>query len=594
LATLSQISWATAATPTCQGTRTTRCQSVSALVSARQLILACEHVCRIDIDGEQAGTGVLVAPTFVATAAHVIYDLVETVDGQRPRPKAGSLGRLTLYFGDAEDFVDGRVGDGRPIRPSNLKPAPLLHEWLAYISLPTSNERSKSFDINDVAGIGMPDGPWDLALIELAKPPRPEFVGAACHRLPLAGTMEVGLHVLHHPNGGYARGMPLLWSVGRVTGTLGTPGQHPVRLLHDANTAPGSSGAPCFNDNWEIVGLHQAGLRAGAIQDPYGPNRAVPVYHWLDRLEEIGARASTPYLAELDDVAPAHPVLGRRPTQDRIWRAMHDRASRIERLFVIRGEAGMGKSFTARLIKALVRGRGDLVIEVDVRNVQGDDAPSFINALKAALAPPAGPAVGPPHSGAGDRAAAADGTGMAVPDPEAPVLTMPARIVRNEAVPALLDAFEFLKSRTEHLWLVLDGFEAANLASPSGVPQVISELIARLDAVPQLRLILIGWKDTVAPAFAAAVEDLVGPSTQDVIDYLSLRYFPPAEALAERRSNALALFENLAHNAVPGGVETGRDAYDRVLVKLLAARAFLDMTVVGPAAPAGQPAGGQR
>ncbi|NUT91690.1 MAG: hypothetical protein HOY78_06620, partial [Saccharothrix sp.] len=52
----------------------------SALVSARRFLDSCDRVCRIDIGGRHRGTGVLVRPTLVATAAHVVQELVR-VDG---------------------------------------------------------------------------------------------------------------------------------------------------------------------------------------------------------------------------------------------------------------------------------------------------------------------------------------------------------------------------------------------------------------------------------------------------------------------------------------------------------------------------------
>ncbi|MGU3655996.1 trypsin-like peptidase domain-containing protein [Methylobacterium fujisawaense] len=554
-------------------------QSVSALVAGRRLLLACEQVCRIDIDGCHAGTGVLVAPTFVATAAHVVHDLLDLAIPHAPRQKAGSLGRLALHFGDVEDFADAQSA-GSVRRPSDLKPAVLRDQWLAYASLATDNERSTTFDINDVFGIGLPEGPWDLALIELAEPPRPALAAAACHERPLSKT-GAGVHVLHHPNGGLKQGMPLLWSIGHITGVLGAPDALPTRLLHDANTAAGSSGAPCFNDNWEIVGLHQAGRRDTDRTYPSGPNRAVPIYHWLDRLRTLAPRGNTPYIAETDGPTP-HPILGRRHTQDRIWRAMQNRVSHVGRLFIIRGDAGTGKSFTASLVKAMVRGRGDIVVEVDVRNVQGDDAWSFVAALKAALSSTSetsavGRADGAKHDG-----------GTVEPDLEV-VLTKPARIVRSEAAPSLMNALAFLGGRTEQLWLILDGFEAANLASPSGIPQVVGEMMARLDAIPGLRLILLGWKDAVDPSLAGAIEELVGPSAADVVDHLSWRYFPPARVLdaSPNRDKARALFESMAAIAVPDGIATGPNAYDRVLTALLTARPFLDMAAAQPAAEGG-------
>lgn len=56
------------------------------------------------------------------------------------------------------------------------------------------------------------------------------------------------LSILQHAKGG-----PLQIGIGHVTAVL------PTKVVYDANTEPGSSGAPVFNMNWELVGIHQCG-----------------------------------------------------------------------------------------------------------------------------------------------------------------------------------------------------------------------------------------------------------------------------------------------------------------------------------------------
>lgn len=187
-------------------------QSVSALVAGRRLLLACEQVCRIDIDGSHAGTGVLVAPAFVATAAHVVHDLLDLAMPYAPRQQAGSLGRLALYCGDVDDFAVQSAGPAR--RPSDLKPAVLRDRWLAYASLATDNERSTTFDINDVFGIGLPEGLWNWCPSDLEPRSmaeglyrrREETVAQAigyADRCGAPGRLIVGLDgvLRSHPNG---------------------------------------------------------------------------------------------------------------------------------------------------------------------------------------------------------------------------------------------------------------------------------------------------------------------------------------------------------------------------------------------------------
>lgn len=87
----------------------------------RKLIDACGHVCRISIvddsgDWKHRGTGVLVRPRLVATAAHVIWPLLEQHADGTLRTAPDSVSRVTLTFGNFLDFVEegGQPPEPRP------------------------------------------------------------------------------------------------------------------------------------------------------------------------------------------------------------------------------------------------------------------------------------------------------------------------------------------------------------------------------------------------------------------------------------------------------------------------------------------------
>ncbi len=500
---------------------------VNALLAAKGLMRACDYVCRIDIDGQQVGTGVLVRPTLVATAAHVVWDLAARDANGSPdlRPdkslKAGpdSLGRLTLTFGDMEDYLPSGDGTGR--LPGQT--ASLHENWLAWGSPPAPLERSSAlYDVLDVDGIGSPDGPWDVVLIRLAVPrtlPRQaEFEGQPPAR-PFA------IHVLHHPNGGAEQGQPLLWSIGRLDRQLGAP---PVRLLHDANTLGGSSGAPIFDQGWRIVALHQGGSRVlqsstdASGLPPLARNRAVPVRHWCDRVLEVEhALDSPPFLSVLrnaPDLTPnPYPVIGRRVTQQRVWRGMRPDAEPAQRLLIIRGEAGLGLRFTKRLVRELVENNGGTAATLDMANLLDEDAAGFARRVAGTM------------SADLDVPLVASG------------LTTAARDIRRDIAPALGRASDrgggaggqpqndrdplagLVLQRP--FWLVLEGFGGAALDVPQGVKDVIADLIRRLADYPQLRLVLVGWLEKAPAGFEASIEDLTPPTGLDV----AYHFTPPGQ-----------------------------------------------------------------
>jgi hypothetical protein len=75
------------------------------------------------------------------------------------------------------------------------------------------------------------------------------------------------LNVLHHPRGGE---LQLTLSPGGVVGSF--LGRRALQYV--TATAPGSSGGPCFNSNWELVGIHRAQRSKGFWN--YGEGVLVP------------------------------------------------------------------------------------------------------------------------------------------------------------------------------------------------------------------------------------------------------------------------------------------------------------------------------
>jgi len=475
-----------------------------AVVAGRRLMEACDHVCRIAVGGQHRGTGVLIRPTVVATAAHVVAGLVDA----QGRAKPGSLAKLAITFFDADDLLPNEA-----VQESRAVVAQLHPDWLAYQSPPAPGEGGGVYGIDCVDGITRAAGPWDLALIRLAEPPR---IGLSGHRLRGGEPPDAafGVHVLHHPGDPLGAPMGLLWSIGEVTQALGDP---PLRWLHDANTDAGSSGAPCFDDTWRVVGLHQAG--ASQINTPDQANRAVPIYPWADQVDLLAQAAdSTPYLIEAaaEDGALT-PVLGRLDVQAQIWRAMRQRAPADDRAVLVYGGPRSGRTFTGAILRALAAKAGGRVIALDARNAQGQDALGFAQSLVGAA-------------------------GAALPQQEVRPsgLTTELRDLRSEITPVLIRELETLSGGSP-LWLFVDGLEAADRISPSGAAQVVESVLASLALAPQLRLLLVGWNGVSDGIWQEWLPP--GPVDADIAQYLWRAFAPPG---AVPPAQALSTFEVLA------------------------------------------------
>jgi hypothetical protein len=491
---------------------------VPALVAGMGLVRACEYVCRVDVGGQHAGTGVLVRPTLVATAAHVVWDLIaKKANGSADLDVNGSLqaapdiiGQLTLTFGYIEDYLPDPNGT-YPILKGEV--APLHADWLAWGSPPSPSEYPRLSDVKDIGGIDNAQGPWDLVLIRLAKPR-----GLAEQALRTdARSRPFQINVLHHPTSGTDRGEPLLWSVGRLDKQLGRP---PVRFLHNANTLPGSSGAPIFDRNWRIVALHQGGDRVLQSYDEAQPsadssrNRAVPIRHWCTRLDEIeqaSLRQDVAYVRDLRGspglIPDPYPVIGRRETQKRVWRAMQPGATPQERLLIVRGQSGSGLRFTKRLVREQVTSQGCLVAALDMVNMVQEDAIGFAQQVAGTLSREA-------------MAPLAAGLTMG--------LTTAQRDIRTGVAPSLGHALERLAGGRP-IFLVLEGFGEAWLDDPPTVRELLVNLVQGLSEFPSLRLVLVGWLEEPPPGFEASVENLSFPTAEDVAYYFTPEGQDPTE-----------------------------------------------------------------
>ncbi|UXU76505.1 MULTISPECIES: trypsin-like peptidase domain-containing protein [unclassified Paracoccus (in: a-proteobacteria)] len=203
------------------------------------------------------GTGFLVGPDLVMTNQHVIADLT---------PADRLLCRFD-YLTDAQG-VEVRAG----------RVQPLAEDWLLASAPPDAADSSLDESLEPE-----PEN-LDFALLRLAEPlgeqPRQGQEGPGN---PPRGWMTIDptipagagddLLILQHP-----QGAPLKLGLGRLTELRA----HGLRWRHDVATEPGSSGAPVFNRNLDLIGLHHAGDPNFARTAAF--NQAVPLAAIIGRL----------------------------------------------------------------------------------------------------------------------------------------------------------------------------------------------------------------------------------------------------------------------------------------------------------------------
>jgi hypothetical protein len=230
------------------------------------------QVCRIEVKGKALGTGFLLGPDIVMTNYHVVETVIQSVKGHKPEDVVLRFDHkfladeTTLNSGVVYRlFLPDWLIDHSPYDPVDMEEAPkpnLPHlEKLDYALLRVDGEpgnepvgQNASPQDSPRGWITLPDISYDFA------PKSPLFI-------------------VQHPNG-----EPIKLALD--TQAIIELNDNRTRVTYRTNTEPGSSGSPCFNQNWDLVALHHGG-------DPeFKPmwNEGIPFSTILDLLEKRNLR----------------------------------------------------------------------------------------------------------------------------------------------------------------------------------------------------------------------------------------------------------------------------------------------------------------
>lgn len=228
------------------------------------------QVCRIEIKGRPYGTGFLVGPDIIMTNYHVVESVIRSTKGHKPED-------IVLRF-DYKLLADGTT----------------LNSGIVYrLSLPEWLIDSSPYDPVDMEKAPKPGPPQlenlDYALLHVAGKPGNEPVGrnSSAYAQPRGWITlpnkehdfipQSALFIVQHP-----LSEPLKLAL--ETQAIIELNANQTRVTYQTNTDLGSSGSPCFNQDWELVALHHGG-------DPdLTPmwNEGIPLKAILDLLEKRG------------------------------------------------------------------------------------------------------------------------------------------------------------------------------------------------------------------------------------------------------------------------------------------------------------------
>jgi V8-like Glu-specific endopeptidase len=322
---------------------------------------------------EYIGTCFLVGSDLIMTAAHVIWSMIDfETNPAQAQEVEGAADGVQVEFHN----FGGRFGKDRP------RVAKFTKKWLVAASAPCG---TPPLNLNsDLAAKN-----HDFALVRID-----ERIGD-----------KVGILDIHQPAD--AQMNTILVVIGHTGGTeccyhsenLHEHRRRTGRLHHAVNTAAGMSGGACVDKLARVVGIHE-----GTVQSNSGPyNRSVhmlpirrkikqlnddPLTPWSRRLRWLPAPQATESWKSLGfaDVKLDHPILGTAGFQDWVRRAAMNTSS--ERLALIAGPEGCGKTFTAALLRAKLVEANDILVTISPEVARQTTIPNLFERLAVAAGIP--------------------------------------------------------------------------------------------------------------------------------------------------------------------------------------------------------------
>ena len=184
-------------------------------------------VCRVELSQKGTGTGFLVGPSVVMTSYHVVNRAIEN---------PGEPQEITLRFGYKMSPDGTTLYQGQVYR--------LASDWLI-----DSDEK------------------LEFALLRVAASPGDEPVGNQPGGPPRRWLNPKAEHTFQHGDPLYMIQHPLAGplKIAYASDSVVSINAEQTQLTYRMSTAPGSAGAPCFTDKWELVAMHHSANKEAGI-----------------------------------------------------------------------------------------------------------------------------------------------------------------------------------------------------------------------------------------------------------------------------------------------------------------------------------------
>lgn len=216
------------------------------------------QVCRVELDGNAAGTGFLIGPEVVLTNHHVLKSVL---NGTTAATKVGCRFDYKVLVNGSrmEGVVVGLHATEWNLDSSSSSPA---EDTLTPDNPPPTADQLDYALVRLARKLGEESGPPKGG----AEAPRRGWIGVPATATAFVTRMP--LMIAQHPDG---KPLKLAVDTDAVLGVNALQN----RVRYSTNTEPGSSGSPVFDLEWNLVALHHLG--DPAYDHPAAYNQGVPI-----------------------------------------------------------------------------------------------------------------------------------------------------------------------------------------------------------------------------------------------------------------------------------------------------------------------------
>jgi len=311
---------------------------------------------KVIIDGEAKGTGILIGPDQFLTSWHVTRSLF---DPQTGKPLTHI--NMEVIFDNYVNYRNGRPSTNPPVIVAADPQWHILHSRCHELELrdqfPNPLVKLKSF--------------WDYTIIKLKKPLGDERKWAVLSDLALVPAEQAKIMMVQHPGGQSLRiDMAEIRDINPKD-----PAIPSMRFLHALNAEGGSSGAPCFDKEFSLIGIHQGVWEQKVL------NRGIPIHNIIEHIKScIGSLPQpVPGVKKMWYLGSDYePVIGLDSFQDLILTKL---VPGLFTLLNLSGNRGSGKTFTSEVVFSMLPESEHLKLTLRANEIGTMDATIFANHL---------------------------------------------------------------------------------------------------------------------------------------------------------------------------------------------------------------------